>query len=92
MPTIVPTVEFSDERLANGLRLIVAEDHLAPVVAALRDLHLAREDPRRELVGGEVVRVGTPWAGIRDGFLGIIGIGVEGVAIRIDELYGVFEL
>jgi zinc protease len=29
----VPTVAFSDERLANGLRLIVAEDHLAPVVA-----------------------------------------------------------
>jgi zinc protease len=33
VPTIVPTVEFSDERLTNGLRLIVAEDHLAPVVA-----------------------------------------------------------
>jgi len=29
----VPPVEFSDERLPNGLRLIVAEDHLAPVVA-----------------------------------------------------------
>ena len=29
----VPVVEFSDERLANGLRLIVVEDHLAPVVA-----------------------------------------------------------
>jgi predicted Zn-dependent peptidase len=28
----VPVVEFSDERLANGLRLIVVEDHLAPVV------------------------------------------------------------
>jgi predicted Zn-dependent peptidase len=26
-------VSFTDERLANGLRLIVAEDHLAPVVA-----------------------------------------------------------
>ena len=34
MPTTpVPTVEFSDHRLSNGLRLIVAEDHLAPVVA-----------------------------------------------------------
>ncbi|HET9756090.1 MAG TPA: pitrilysin family protein [Candidatus Limnocylindrales bacterium] len=34
MPTTpVPTVTFSDERIANGLRLIVAEDHLAPVVA-----------------------------------------------------------
>jgi predicted Zn-dependent peptidase len=29
----VPRVSFSDERLANGLRVIVAEDHLAPVVA-----------------------------------------------------------
>ena len=29
----VPTVAFTDERLSNGLRLIVAEDHLAPVVA-----------------------------------------------------------
>ena len=28
-----PTVTFTDERLANGLRLIIAEDHLAPVVA-----------------------------------------------------------
>ena len=32
-PLPIPTVEFTDERLANGLRLIVAEDHLAPVVA-----------------------------------------------------------
>jgi zinc protease len=29
----VPTTTFSDDRLPNGLRLIVAEDHLAPVVA-----------------------------------------------------------
>ena len=29
----IPTVPFTDERLANGLRLIIAEDHLAPVVA-----------------------------------------------------------
>jgi predicted Zn-dependent peptidase len=29
----VPTVDFSDERLPNGLRLIVAEDHLVPVAA-----------------------------------------------------------
>ena len=33
MPTPVPTVRFSDDRLANGLRVIIAEDHLAPVVA-----------------------------------------------------------
>ncbi|MBI2776308.1 MAG: insulinase family protein [Chloroflexi bacterium] len=29
----VPTIDFSDQRLPNGLRLIVAEDHLAPVAA-----------------------------------------------------------
>jgi predicted Zn-dependent peptidase len=29
----VPIVRFTDERLPNGLRLIVAEDHLAPVAA-----------------------------------------------------------
>jgi predicted Zn-dependent peptidase len=28
----IPRVEFSDERLDNGLRLIIAPDHLAPVV------------------------------------------------------------
>jgi zinc protease len=33
VPTLVPTVTFTDSRLANGLRVIVAEDHLAPVVA-----------------------------------------------------------
>jgi predicted Zn-dependent peptidase len=29
----VPTVRFLDERLPNGLRYLIAEDHLAPVVA-----------------------------------------------------------
>ena len=33
MPTSVPDVMFSDQRLDNGLRVLVAEDHLAPVVA-----------------------------------------------------------
>src|SRR6185436_6214788 len=33
VPTTVPEVAFSDQRLDNGLRVIVAEDHLAPVVA-----------------------------------------------------------
>ena len=27
----IPAVQFTDERLPNGLRLIIAEDHLAPV-------------------------------------------------------------
>src|SRR4029078_7700607 len=33
VPTSVPELAFSDQRLDNGLRVIVAEDHLAPVVA-----------------------------------------------------------
>ena len=33
MPITVPEVAFSDQRLDNGLRVVVAEDHLAPVVA-----------------------------------------------------------
>ena len=33
MPITVPEVVFSDQRLDNGLRVVVAEDHLAPVVA-----------------------------------------------------------
>src|SRR4029453_5089124 len=32
MPT-VPSVSFTDERLPNGLRLIISVDRLAPVVA-----------------------------------------------------------
>jgi len=33
VPTSVPEVVFSDQRLDNGLRVVIAEDHLAPVVA-----------------------------------------------------------
>jgi len=33
VPTHVPAVTFTDDRLENGLRVIIAEDHLAPVVA-----------------------------------------------------------
>ena len=33
MSTSVPEVAFSDHRLDNGLRVIIAEDHLAPVAA-----------------------------------------------------------
>jgi predicted Zn-dependent peptidase len=29
----IPTVRYTDERLPNGLRLLVSEDHLVPVVA-----------------------------------------------------------
>lgn len=45
----VPVVEFTDERLPNGLRLIVAEDHLAPVVAVNLWYHVGskHEEPGR---------------------------------------------
>jgi predicted Zn-dependent peptidase len=33
MLSSTPHIAFTDERLSNGLRLIIAEDHLAPVVA-----------------------------------------------------------
>jgi len=33
VPITVPAVAYSDQRLANGLRVVIAEDHLAPVVA-----------------------------------------------------------
>ncbi len=29
----IPAVQFTDERLPNGLRLVISEDHLVPVVA-----------------------------------------------------------
>jgi predicted Zn-dependent peptidase len=45
----IPTVEFTDERLPNGLRLIIAEDHLAPVVAVnlWYDVGSKHEEPGR---------------------------------------------
>jgi predicted Zn-dependent peptidase len=49
VPTAVPTVQFTDERLSNGLRVIVAEDHLAPVVAVniWYDVGSKHEEPGR---------------------------------------------
>jgi predicted Zn-dependent peptidase len=45
----IPTVEFTDERLPNGLRLIISEDHLAPVVAVnlWYDVGSKHEEPGR---------------------------------------------
>jgi zinc protease len=45
----IPTVEFTDERLPNGMRLIIAEDHLAPVVAVnlWYDVGSKHEEPGR---------------------------------------------
>jgi zinc protease len=49
VPTRVPHVAFSDDRLPNGLRVIIAEDHLAPVVAVnlWYDVGSKHEEPGR---------------------------------------------
>src|SRR5690242_11872839 len=42
-----PRVQFSDQRLANGLRVLIAEDHTAPVlsIAVVYDVGSANERP-----------------------------------------------
>src|SRR5689334_19531392 len=44
-----PRVSFSDQRLANGLRVLIAEDHTAPVfsTAVIYDVGSANERPGR---------------------------------------------
>ncbi len=45
----IPTVLFSDERLPNGLRLVISEDHLVPVIAVnvWYDVGSKHEEPGR---------------------------------------------
>jgi len=47
--TAAPKVGFSDQRLANGLRVLIAEDHTAPVfsIAVVYDVGSANERPGR---------------------------------------------
>jgi len=41
-----PTVKFTDEKLSNGLRLIVAEDHVAPVFSIAIVYNVGSRDER----------------------------------------------
>src|SRR5262249_56677475 len=47
--TTIHHVQFSDQRLANGLRVLIAEDHTAPVfsIAVVYDVGSANERPGR---------------------------------------------
>ena len=46
-----PTVKFTDTKLANGLRLIVAEDHVAPVFSIAVVYNVGSRDERKGRTG-----------------------------------------
>ena len=45
--TSAQTVEFRDTTLDNGLRVIIAEDHVAPVVSIAVNYDVGSRDERR---------------------------------------------
>ena len=47
----LPTVKFSDTRLENGLRLIVSEDHVAPVFSVVVIYNVGSRDERAGRTG-----------------------------------------
>src|ERR1700674_4551263 len=50
-PLKVPPVKFSDTRLNNGLRVIIAEDHYAPVFAIAVSYGVGSKDERAGRTG-----------------------------------------
>ena len=50
-PSPVPKIKFSDARLDNGLRVIIAEDHYAPVYAICVDYKVGSKDERKGRTG-----------------------------------------
>jgi predicted Zn-dependent peptidase len=46
-----PTVKFSDSRLKNGLRVIIAEDHAAPVFSVAVAYNVGSRDERTGRTG-----------------------------------------
>jgi len=44
--TKIPPIKFSDTRLSNGLRVIIAEDHYAPVFAVAVSYDVGSKDER----------------------------------------------
>jgi zinc protease len=49
--TKIPPVKFSDTRLSNGLRVIIAEDHYAPVFAIAVSYEVGSKDERAGRTG-----------------------------------------
>jgi zinc protease len=50
-PTKIPPIKFSDTRLSNGLRVIIAEDHYAPVFAIAVSYEVGSKDEREGRTG-----------------------------------------
>jgi len=50
-PPGVPKIKFTDTRLDNGLRVIVAEDHYAPVYAICVSYKVGSKDERKGRTG-----------------------------------------
>ena len=49
--TKIPPVKFTDSRLENGLRVIIAEDHYAPVYAIAVSYGVGSKDERKGRTG-----------------------------------------
>ena len=50
-PSTIPKIKFTDTRLDNGLRVIVAEDHYAPVYAICVSYKVGSKDERKGRTG-----------------------------------------
>jgi predicted Zn-dependent peptidase len=50
-PSVLPKVKFTDTRLDNGLRVIVAEDHFAPLYAIAVSYKVGSRDERQGRTG-----------------------------------------
>src|SRR5579872_1755542 len=50
-PSPIPKIKFSDNRLDNGLRVIIAEDHYAPVYAICVAYKVGSKDERQGRTG-----------------------------------------
>src|ERR1035437_8873202 len=50
-PSTLPKIKFTDTRLENGLRVIISEDHYAPVYAIAVAYRVGSKDERRGRTG-----------------------------------------
>ena len=52
----VPRIQFTDTRLKNGLRLIVSEEHAAPMFSIVVNYNVGSRDEARSLLGEALQR------------------------------------